>query len=136
MCIRDSIETSGFGIHQKTQFRYHDRGRGIILRAIMLSISIWAGKGVFSLTDIPALTFISEYVGDIVDDTDGKTMLQTGKDTHLLSLSSKFNVVDDDDTLMRFGVLRWYFMWTMCTVVVNQLSYNLCHVIHLIQDLT
>jgi hypothetical protein len=60
----------------------------------MLSISIWGGKGVFSLTDIPALTFISEYAGDIVDDTGGKTMLQTGKDTHLLSLSSKFNVVD------------------------------------------
>ena len=27
-------------------------------------------------------------------DTDGKAMLKTGKDTHLLSLSSKFNTVD------------------------------------------
>jgi hypothetical protein len=86
-----SIETSGFGIHQKTQFRYHGRGRGIILPAIMLSISIWGGKGIFTLTDIPAFTFISEYAGEIVDDTDGKVMMQAGKDTHLLSLSSKFN---------------------------------------------
>ena len=60
----------------------------------MLSISIWGGKGIFALTDIPAFTFISEYAGEIVDDTDGKAMLQAGKDTHLLSLSSKFNAVD------------------------------------------
>ena len=60
----------------------------------MLSISIWEGKGIFALTDIPAFTFISEYAGEIVDDTDGKAMLQAGKDTHLLSLSSKFNSVD------------------------------------------
>ena len=60
----------------------------------MLSISIWGGKGIFALTDIPAFIFISEYAGQIVDDTDGKAMLQAGKDTHLLSLSSKFNAVD------------------------------------------
>ena len=60
----------------------------------MLSTSIWGGKGIFALTDIPAFTFISEYAGEIVDDTDGKAMLQAGKDTHLLSLSSKFNAVD------------------------------------------
>ncbi len=60
----------------------------------MLSISTWGGKGIFTLTDIPAFTFISEYAGEIVDDTDGMAMLQAGKDTHLLSLSSKFNTVD------------------------------------------
>jgi hypothetical protein len=60
----------------------------------MLSISIWGGKGIFALTDIPVFTFISEYGREIVDDTDGKAMLQAGKDTHLLSLSSKFNAVD------------------------------------------
>ena len=52
--------------------------------AIMLSISIWGGKGIFALTDIPVFTFISEYTGEIVDDTDGKAMMQAGKDTHLL----------------------------------------------------
>ncbi len=60
----------------------------------MLSISIWGGKGIFALTDIPAFTFISEYAGEIVDDTDGKAMLMAGKDTHLLTLSSKLNTVD------------------------------------------
>ncbi len=62
--------------------------------AIMLSISIWGGKGIYTLTDIPAFTFISEYAGEIVDDTDGKAMLLAGKDTHLLTLSSKLNAVD------------------------------------------
>ena len=60
----------------------------------MLRISIWGGKGIFTLTDIPAFTFISEYAGEIVDDTDGKSMLLTGKYTHLLTLLSKLNVVD------------------------------------------
>ena len=60
----------------------------------MLSISTWGGKGIFTLTDIPAFTFISEYAGEIVDDTDGMAMLQAGKDTHLLTLSSKLNTVD------------------------------------------
>ena len=51
-------------------------------------------KGNIRLDWLPAFTFISEYAGEIVDDTDGKAMLQTGKDTHLLVLSSKFNAID------------------------------------------
>jgi hypothetical protein len=58
----------------------------------MLSISR-GGKGIFVLTDIPVFTFISEYAGEIVDDTDGKAMMLAGKDTHLLTLSSKLNSV-------------------------------------------
>ena len=46
------------------------------------------------MTDIPAFTFFTEYAGEIVDDTDGKAMLQAGTDTHLLSLTSQFNAVD------------------------------------------
>jgi hypothetical protein len=64
------------------------------LPAIICSISIWGGKGIFALTDMPAFTFISEYAGEIVDDRDGRSMMQTGKDTHLLSLVSQFNAID------------------------------------------
>ena len=74
--------------------RYHGRGRGITFPPIMLSTSIWGGKGIYALTDIPVFTFFTEYAGEIVDDTDGKAMLQAGTDTHLLSLTSQFNAVD------------------------------------------
>ena len=46
------------------------------------------------MTDIQAFTFFTEYAGEIVDDTDGKAMMQGGTDTYLLSLTSQFNVVD------------------------------------------
>ena len=105
-CDYLKLQESSLSRHQRKRlglefFKGHSyqftEGTGLVrvtLPSILVTRSVWGGKGLFARQYTPADTFITEYARELISHDDSTKMLLEGQDTRLLSIWTNFLVLD------------------------------------------
>jgi hypothetical protein len=68
--------------------RWHGKAVKTVLPQVLVGPSPFHGDGLFAAQDLPAGSFVTEYAGEYITKKDADKMVESGTDTHLLSIAN------------------------------------------------